>query len=259
MEDIFTRSPVEWIDGVIPSFCTAAESIYDRRPATVDIYTGIAYGHLLFGETAAEPLYERLAQMAIRAGEAGRILDVGCGAGRITYDCAPVLSDTDFVCVDLSKEMCRRAWRILVSGGELALEGWEHRGRAGVVFRGARHLDNVRVARADVLDLPLAARSFDVVTAALVLCRVEDPMRALGEMVRVLRPGGRLILATPFAFNDAELWRRFWPGSELRRVLRGYGLEIEEWEDGVRYEEMIDGNGNGHLYRVTVCGCRLGD
>jgi ubiquinone/menaquinone biosynthesis C-methylase UbiE len=60
--------------------------------------------------------------------------------------------------------------------------------------------ERVRAAgrRAEVLDtraevLPFSDGAFDVVVSTLVLCTVEDPNAALGEIHRVLRPGGRLL------------------------------------------------------------------
>lgn len=46
----------------------------------------------------------------------------------------------------------------------------------------------------DLNVLPFADLSFDLVTAITVLCFVPDARRAAAEMVRVLRPGGRLVL-----------------------------------------------------------------
>jgi ubiquinone/menaquinone biosynthesis C-methylase UbiE len=45
----------------------------------------------------------------------------------------------------------------------------------------------------DVHDLPFDDSSFDTVTASLVFCSVDDPDRALAEVHRVLRPGGRFL------------------------------------------------------------------
>jgi len=42
-------------------------------------------------------------------------------------------------------------------------------------------------------DLPFPDRSFDTVAASLVFCSVDDPARALAEVHRVLRPGGRFL------------------------------------------------------------------
>jgi 2-polyprenyl-3-methyl-5-hydroxy-6-metoxy-1,4-benzoquinol methylase len=55
------------------------------------------------------------------------------------------------------------------------------------------------------LDLPVPDNSFDTVTSTEVLEHVPDPLRALREMNRVLKPGGYLILATPM----------YWPRHDL--------------------------------------------
>jgi ubiquinone/menaquinone biosynthesis C-methylase UbiE len=53
-------------------------------------------------------------------------------------------------------------------------------------------------------------RSFDAVVCTLVLCSVEDPRRSLGEIRRVLRPGGKLVfLEHVAAENPGRLaWQR---------------------------------------------------
>lgn len=52
----------------------------------------------------------------------------------------------------------------------------------------------VTLQRANAHDLPFEAESFDTVLCTLGLCAIPDDGKALKEMVRVLRPGGRLIL-----------------------------------------------------------------
>ena len=51
---------------------------------------------------------------------------------------------------------------------------------------------------ADAHDIPFADRTFDLVLACAVLEHVADPQRCVGEIVRVLRPGGYVFAATPF-------------------------------------------------------------
>ncbi|MBS1846610.1 MAG: class I SAM-dependent methyltransferase, partial [Actinobacteria bacterium] len=50
-----------------------------------------------------------------------------------------------------------------------------------------------RLERAPAEELPFADASFDTVVSTLVLCTVSDPGRAVAEVARVLRPGGRLL------------------------------------------------------------------
>jgi ubiquinone/menaquinone biosynthesis C-methylase UbiE len=47
---------------------------------------------------------------------------------------------------------------------------------------------------ADAHELPFAEATFDSVVCTYSLCNIPDPHRAVGEMKRVLRPGGRLVL-----------------------------------------------------------------
>ena len=63
-------------------------------------------------------------------------------------------------------------------------------------FFDEREID-FKVKKADVLDLPFADDSFDAVTCQTVLIHLENPLNALREMKRVLKPDGILICAEP--------------------------------------------------------------
>ncbi len=65
----------------------------------------------------------------------------------------------------------------------------------GARHRAARHGRAVDFAVADGERLPFADASFDAVVCSYSLCGFRDPRRAVEEMLRVLRPGGDLLLA----------------------------------------------------------------
>ena len=81
-------------------------------------------------------------------------------------------------------------------------------------------------------DLPFASEAFEVVAAFDVVEHTEDDARALAELTRVLRPGGRLLLSVPayqWAWSDHDVraghYRRYTrPG--LVRVVEGAGLTV---------------------------------
>ncbi|HET6949281.1 MAG TPA: class I SAM-dependent methyltransferase [Acidimicrobiales bacterium] len=129
--------------------------------------------HVKYG-TAAVAWFPWVAtQVAWPAG--ARVLEVGCGAGWMWAEAAARLrSDLDLVLTDLSPGMVAEAVD-----------------RVGSLGRYARTSGQV----ADVQELPFPPDAFDVVVANYVLHHVPDVGRAVAEMARVLRPGGRLVVA----------------------------------------------------------------
>ena len=63
-----------------------------------------------------------------------------------------------------------------------------------------------RLVRADILDLPFAAASVDGVTSGFALRNVVDIARSIGEMARVVRPGGRVAVVDLAEPRAATRW-----------------------------------------------------
>jgi ubiquinone/menaquinone biosynthesis C-methylase UbiE len=102
---------------------------------------------------------------------------------------------------------------------------------------------------ADAQQLPFPDASFDTVVCTLSLCNIPDDRRAIAEMKRVLRPGGRLLLldhvrASSKAWLAAQrvlepLWWRFSCEHLLRRPLEHVLAEDFEVEQRERYKAGI--------------------
>ena len=132
-------------------------------------------------------LFERL---ALSEGE--RVLELGCGTGNVWRENAErVPKGVALTLTDLSPGMLGEA-RARLTGLPLSLEQ----------------------CVADAQALPFAEASFDVVIANHMLYHVPDRVRALGEVRRVLRRGGRFVAGT-------NHWTHL---LELRELLTRFGL-----------------------------------
>ncbi len=124
---------------------------------------------LVFG-----PVFRHGRRAAVRAAErvGGRVLEVGVGTGLSLADYG---KGTRIVGIDISEPMLDRA-------------------RKRVEARGLHRVEALEVMDAEHLTVPDA--SFDVVVAQYVVTAIPNPERALDEFVRVVRPGGEIILTT---------------------------------------------------------------
>ena len=113
----------------------------------------------------------------------GRVLEIGAGTGANLQHYGPLVESLTVTEPELP--MLRRLER-----------------RVGVAAPGTT------VLRAPAEDLPFDDCSFDAVVSTLVLCGVDDQPRALREIRRVLRPGGRLLFFEHVRSTDPKVARK---------------------------------------------------
>jgi SAM-dependent methyltransferase len=104
----------------------------------------------------------------------------------------------------------------------------------------------VRVLDASAERLPFGDESVDTIVSTFVLCTVDVPELALGEIARVLRPHGRLLFLEHVRAESPRLaywrdrmhgsWRRLAEGCHCNRatvgLIRACGLELEDVQEG---------------------------
>ena len=98
---------------------------------------------------------------------------------------------------------------------------------------GGRRYGNVRFSQADALALPLPDASFDAVTISFGLRNVVDTETALAEMLRVTRPGGRLVVCE-FSTPSWAPFRTVYSGY-LMRALPSMAREVARQSDSYVY------------------------
>jgi len=167
-----------------------------------------------------------MAQLGLQAGERVCLVGVGTGA-----DLLYLPKGVNGIGVDLSEAMLARAEKKLpIAGCEIDL-------RIG-----------------DAQALPLDDRGFDAVILNLILSVVPDPARCMSEAIRVLRPGGRIVVFDKFLPDGTEpIWGRRLAnlvstrlGTDLNRrlgdILSGLPCEVAHDEPSIL----------GGMYRVVL-------
>jgi SAM-dependent methyltransferase len=139
------------------------------------------------------------------------VLDVATGTGRLPRALLrqPAF-DGRVIGLDLSRRMLRQAVRLTAQFADRLTYLWQ-----------------------DAARLPFDDDTFDAVTCLEALEFVPDPRAVLAELVRVLRPGGVLLVTNRIGRDARLLPGRAFPRDQFEQVLRGLPLEeakVRSWQ-----------------------------
>ena len=141
----------------------------------------------LYGWTEQEELELFLKKMGVsRAGLSGkRVLDIGCGIGRLTKNLG--LLEAETVGADIQDSI-------------------------GIAFNECRGVGDAHIVQADIFNLPFQEKRFDYIWCEGVLPYTHDPLLGLKKLAGLLRPGGKIyvMMYTP---ADIPRFRRIFKGS----------------------------------------------
>lgn len=119
--------------------------------------------------------------------EGKRVLDIGCGRGGFALWLRDRIGSGRVVACDFSPAAISIARQ----------------------FSELNNIDRIHWQVADIQNLEFPAAEFDVVFSTETIEHVPDPPRAVRELARVLKPGGRLFLTTPNYFSLIGLYRAY--------------------------------------------------
>ena len=152
----------------------------DKRPRDVAaMFDAIAGRYDLLNDVLSlgqDRLWRRAVNAAVNAGPGERVLDIAAGTG--TSSRALTTAGARCVACDFSLGMLR--------AGKRAADDEVGRGEGAAA--------RVSFVAGDGLALPFCDKAFDAVTVSFGLRNMADPGAALAEMLRVTRPGGRLLI-----------------------------------------------------------------
>jgi SAM-dependent methyltransferase len=168
-------------------------------------------------------------RLGLQPGE--RLLDIGAGGGRHAFAAMKLgarVTALDYSAADLKDVVATTGG--MLAAGEVS---WDN-------YAGA--------ANANALDLPFPDGVFDRVVTSEVLEHIWDDGRAIAEMVRVLRPGGRLAVTVPTRWPERVNWALNWryhdtPGGHVR-IYRQRDLEDKLQQAGL----YLRGSHHAHAF-----------
>jgi len=146
-----------------------------------------------------------LAALAALADASWTVADLGCGTGQVSAALAPFVARV--IAVDASAAMLQAAKK--------RLHGFDH----------------IELRRGELEALPIDDALIDAATLMLVLHHVPEPEKALADVARVVKPGGRVIVVDMLP-HDRESYRQqmghVWLGfsdEHMRRMMSDSGFQ----------------------------------
>ena len=142
----------------------------------------------------------------------GNALDVGCAVGASSFELARSIPEVTGI--DFSGAFIRAAEELKKQGSLEATVAFEGRRVQKFTAHVTEGIDVSRVSfeTGDAMNLRSDLGVFDVVLAANLICRLPEPLRFIERLADLVKPGGQLLLATPFSWLPEFTPEKNWLG-----------------------------------------------
>lgn len=150
-----------------------------------------------------------------------RALDLGCATGATSFELSRRCREV--VGIDLSAAFIRAARRMQREGSihnfRYTIEG-ARRGRTDLRLPAGVHPAHVAFRTGDAMRLPASLGSFDLIVMLNLIDRLPDPAACLKRIERHLRPGGQLVIASPYTWMAEYTPSTKWLGARGNETTR---------------------------------------
>lgn len=154
-------------------------------------------------------------KFALRSAFPTRALDVGCAVGGASFELAKEFDEV--VGIDFSSAFIDAARELQSEGQKPYTAMKQASNTSSHVASVDPEVDRSRVTfmQGDACNLELLdIGKFDVIHASNLLCRLPNPRKFLADAPSLLRPGGRLVLVSPYSWLDEYTESSEWIGGQ---------------------------------------------
>ncbi len=202
-------------------------------------YCEFHYGEACLNTPNFPKAIARIALQATEGRARGRALDIGCSVGRAAFELAQKFRQID--ALDFSTRFVKVAVHMQKSGRiryERAEEGdlvtFQERTLSDLGLNG--ECAQIQFMQQDATNMKAEFAGYDLVVAANLIDRLNDPARFLRDLPARINPGGVLLIASPYTWLEAFTPKEKWLGGFKRdgepvTTLDGLHAELDEHFD----------------------------
>ncbi|MGG5505353.1 MULTISPECIES: class I SAM-dependent methyltransferase [unclassified Myroides] len=180
-----------------------------------------------------------------------KILDVGCGVGRTTFDLAKIYKKSFIIALDESKKMIETAKEINSSSYKGKMISLANRGFKDLKLP-SFSFPNIKFLCENFERYNFVDNNFDLIVNVNYLDRCGSIEYNIKKFFKILADDGLVVGCSPLNFQNEDSWETYKSVDNLREVIEKTGFEIIDMFDNLVYKEILDARESFEEYKV-VC------
>ncbi len=178
-----------------------------------------------------------------------KIVELGCGSGYLIGNLAALNPNAECVGLDYSYQMLKMADQVFKNPNEkeITLSAFQN-GMEDFHIQ-TQNLNNLSYGLSDACLTPLQDEVVDFCFSCFLWDRVGDPEKLLAEMTRIVKPGGIILIISPFNYLTEKGWKDWHPIDKVKQKISDSGLQFVRKEH-FNLSELLDIRGNKVVWEV---------